>query len=247
MSAYDDALFSYSSAPYIVHFCGYSPAPCVGTQALPNTSLVASYDTYASAPAYGVYKAYGSMSLSPGPASTGRVFQTVAAGGVAVSDDTLTFSGRPTGTPGTFTVGFTISGSSSTTTGNAAGYGLWVYVVNTNQTYTISDNEGIATNPVIPMQFGVPIHIQTNFSAQATIVTLAVGSSALADYSDTAVLSSIAVYDQNGNRVPVDIVSKSGTVYTSDGVVPEPGEFLLLFCALGWLALVKRPFSERAE
>lgn len=239
LSVYDDALFDNPPAnTSLTRFCGFSSLPCVGSEPIPNLPLSVTYDTYAVAN-YGVLKAYGSESISAGPMLPGPIVTEAAAGGTAIFEDTFTFLGQPTGTPGIFVPSFTITGSGLASANGYATYGLWAQLPASNQTYYIADNVSLATNPNIAITFGVPIDIYFNFNAAAAIGPFfAPGEFVTADYSDTAMLSEITVLNADGQPVPVIIESGSGTTYTADGVVPEPSSFalgIIGFCGLAGL------------
>jgi hypothetical protein len=81
--------------------------------------------------------------------------------------------------------------------------------------------------------FGLLVLLDT--TAGTPDQSLVTGSGvAIADISDTVVLSSIVVEDQFGNVVSgATISSATGTNYTSNGVIPEPGTFFLALSGVG--------------
>jgi hypothetical protein len=119
-----------------------------------------------------------------------------------------------------------------------------MYIVENNQIYGSgapgTQCSGPSGNTItcsgIPIVFGQPTTYEVDLWSLVNIYDLTAGSSAIADYSHTAVLTSIAVQDANGNPVSrFSIQSASGTVYTNDGVVPEPA--VLPLCAGGLLLI----------
>jgi hypothetical protein len=64
---------------------------------------------------------------------------------------------------------------------------------------------------------------------------------ASADFGNTMVLSSLAVFDSQMNRLSnVTFSSASGVVYGDSGVVPEPGTLVIVISAVFVLALRHR-------
>jgi hypothetical protein len=184
------------------------------------------YDAYGLA-AYGILGGFASESIS-GSIQSGAVPAGLYSvlNGLSNFDDTYTVSGGQVGTSGTMTATFTINGSSASSLGFA---GVVMFAIEGS---TYSNDCGQLTGPGtitctgIPIIYGQGTNILFQMSTIINGVSWTAGSSATANYANTATLTGIAVYDAADSPISnFSIVSGSGTEYTSDGVVPEPSAF----------------------
>ena len=94
---------------------------------------------------------------------------------------------------------------------------------------------GVAVGTAIAWQ---PIELRTTLFVDANIFTPAPGASSTWDYSHTITLNGIRLAD--GSNAPVNnfqVESASGTVYGVNGVVPEPGTWLLMLIGVAFIGM----------
>ena len=233
----------------------YLPAPSqttTSTGSVPTscrTDVVVGQTTLASAQATaaaGVLRIYGAVPGSegciPSPCGGGTGYQAKPA---AFFDDTLTPAGLPA--KGTFEITFTLEGGQFGQTDGVRTQvigGLLTSMVGVfqNCSFTVTGNVN-SPGDLIPRPAGscvasAPISaaaptVFVQESANSVLNVPPVGP-AVANYSETARISSIEVLDQDGNVVPgVTVQSASGVVYP---VVPEPASGVLT--GAGVVALV---------
>lgn len=222
-------------------------AACVGSVVAPGTNWTVNYDSSSSS-SYGVLHAAASVYLtgdnSLGPLNGGSVpFPNLASVGARGSFlDGFTIGGG-SGT-GTVDLTFQVTGTSSNTAGQS-GRPQFAYVpvvagaLDYAGQVQYSVVSGSTTIP-ITFTFGSPFEFDIDFYALAQIYQWVPGASASADYSNTAILDAITVYNSQGNVVPsFTIQSESGTSYGSGGVVPEPLTVVLVASSLLLLCFIR--------
>jgi hypothetical protein len=172
----------------------------------------------------GVLKAYASYT-STAPQTTYTQFQ-----GMGNAFDNLTINAAGlTGQVGYLDVSLSVTGSA---TPNAnAGVGIaWQDSVGTaavqSQTQYVNGAATVTFNPIA-------FHYGSAFQLQLLLAAITYPSGATltgtADFSHTAVLSGLQTMDSlNQTVVPTSFASASGAAYTSNGIAPEPGTFVLL-------------------
>jgi hypothetical protein len=168
----------------------------------------------------GDLRAYSSYSLL----SASSYYTGISAVAVYFDELTINAPGQAGGAPGSVTFTMQIDG---TTTANAYGTaGFVTQVGSAPATQVIPAFQGDSTvSDTIGIQFGIPFDVY--FWLEATTAP-ANALSATADYSSTAMLTSIQVVDGNGSPISnPSFTSASGLEYTVDGVAPEPGSWLL--------------------
>jgi hypothetical protein len=169
----------------------------------------------------GDLRAYSSYSLL----SASSYYTGINAVAVYFDELTINAPGQAGGAPGSVTFTMQIDG---TTTANAYGTaGFITQVGSAPATQVIpSFQGGYTVSDTIGIQFGVPFDVY--FWLEATTGPANGALSATADYSSTAMLTSIQVMDGNGSAISNPLfTSASGLEYTVDGVAPEPGSWLL--------------------
>lgn len=220
----------------------FNTAGCSGTAAVfGTTGLNMAYDAFG-LPGYGILGGFASQSVS-GSIQSGAIPSGMysVVNGESDFDDTFTVFGAQSGTLGTLTATFTVSGNSSvvSTSGFA---GVSMFALEGSNSYNCGNvpGPGTLTCAGIPITFGQGVNIEFQMSTVLNISGFAPGSSATANYADTALLTGIAVSNNGGSAVSgFSIQSGSGTQYTSQGVAPEPattslsaiGLMLLVLCA----------------
>ncbi|MBV8905995.1 MAG: hypothetical protein JOZ22_20350 [Acidobacteriia bacterium] len=176
--------------------------------------------------------------------------------------DTLTISDPLLdGEPGSLVLGMSAdakgSGAIAIDSGITTSSALWVYAGEAVPSFPIAGTSFFVpgslsipsySGPAVPLIFGEPVSIELYFEAGAGAFCLndtacqnwsAEGVSASVNASDTAVLNSLKVYDNNGALVPSTdwtITAASGLNYTPTGIVPEPSFFVPLLIVLGAFA-----------
>jgi hypothetical protein len=193
---------------------------------------------------YGVFRARVQLLLDTPYSSAGSFWSGSTSGSAR---DTWTITGGSGA--GTLRAFFTVTGSIAsvpsvglqqgdlriaTVVGNGAAAGSTGPIVQSG-IYGFSDSDGL------PFVFGVPFPIEfvsnLGISVSAPNEGGAIFAAVLADFSNTAVLSAIEVYDDQGQPVPgFAIVSESGTAYP----VPEPDAFAIGSIACAVLARLSR-------
>jgi hypothetical protein len=220
-----------------------------------NGQLV-SYDAVATSD-FGVLKAKAEISI-PGPladwekqfvSGISGQFETfyrssVSAQADASFRDQWTISGQPDGTPGTLQLSFDISGSE---TGNANA-SLWA-LRESGSYYSDSANlsPGTTQTVEIPFIYGTPLDFSVVLYTEASLyVGSQTGQAVTADYSQTALLSALAVVDGVGNAVPFSLVTASNTALFNElaAPVPLPGAIWLFGCGILGLIGVARGTSR---
>jgi hypothetical protein len=240
LSSYGLVQFSSTSNggyPPLEVVCAVNPAGCSGTAAVYGTSgLNMAYDAYGLA-AYGILGGYASESVS-GSIQSGAIPAGLYSvlNGESAFDDTYIVSGGQTGTSGTMTATFTLSGSSISSLGFA---GVVIFAIE-GSAYSHDCGQltgpGTITCTGIPITYDQAVNILFQMSTVINGSGWTAGSSATANYAHTAVLTGIAVYDNANSPISnFSIVSSSGAQYTSSGVVPEPSAGCLSAVGLGIL------------
>jgi hypothetical protein len=169
----------------------------------------------------GDLRAYSSYSLL----AASSYYTALSAVAVYFDELTINASGQAGGAPGSVTFTMQIDGTTTANANATAGFITQVGSAPATQVipafqgdYTVSDTIGI--------QFGVPFDLY--FWLAATTDPANGALSGTADYSSTAMLTSIQVVDGNGSPISnPSFTSASGLEYTVDGVAPEPGSWLL--------------------
>jgi hypothetical protein len=234
--------FYGASDPQVLYACeNTSGAACSGSVAVPGTNWVAQYEAHGST-AFGILKNYAAVSLG-GDASGGAFPSFLSVGSRSGYIDSYTF----TGGSGAGTAYFTFSIDGSAVSNGGAYGGTLLQVVpsvngvldwNAQRNYGVNNGKSVIA---VPITFGTPTEMLIAFYALAQVISWEAGSSAVADYSHTAILSQIVVRDSQGALVNnFAIASGSGTSYSATGVVPEPASAALLFAGLGLMLITLR-------
>ena len=224
--------------------CSLTNAPCAGSVAVPGTGMTMSFDSYGAAD-FGRLRAYGAALISGPPGGTPPDYAVVR--GRGAYQEVMTVWGGPVGSSGSMSLRFTVTGTATiSSAANYAGSGFNLRLFQPGGGYTDNVFEpgagGVAVAPAIPIVFGQPFEYAIWFTGGINIDDFSDGSYAVSDFYHTATLTGIGVLD--ANQAPLasfQIQADSGTVYTANGVVPEPGTFLLIGAAVPCLlALVRR-------
>jgi hypothetical protein len=166
---------------------------------------------------------------------------------IAQFEDIITINFAPfTGQPGTMFLGYTLDGTIASS-GQDAAFGAVFAEVGTSlqqstQVFYSSSFSGSAEFPMaFNFVFGQPFGLLMGLSTASGLITDTSASptaglgqgTASANFGNTLILSEIRLEDQGGNPVTAATFSSaSGTVYSSDGVVPEPGTFSVVAAAI---------------
>jgi hypothetical protein len=224
--------------------------------------LGADFNTFAESALAG----YGKLQVSA--SSTFSVTNGFAEslGIVSFTDDlTITSPGHPNGTLGILHPGYTIDGSSSSTGGGNAflqvvardidittNPGNPSTLVNYVIDYNSSVNGSFTVPSAFPFIYGKKFELYISLQATAGSITddghhgyslmpRTAAGSGTADYSHTLVLTQLQTNDGSDNRVTDStITSDSGTAYTQDGVVPEPGTWALVGLSIPAIIVLRR-------
>jgi hypothetical protein len=221
--------FDLPTDPSTIACSAPNGVPCSGSVVAPGTNWTVNYFADARAD-YGILRAKSSIYLtgdnSLGPLNGGAVpFPSLAtAGGLSSFREGLWVSGGQ-GT-GTMYLTFTVTGTSSQTPGTVGWAAVqYIPIVNGRPDFAHSvltgvAPDGTATVPV-PFTFNQLVEFQISFYALSQIYTgWTAGASVSADYSNTAVLSRIAVKDGSGLALSnFSIATVSGTPFGANGVV----------------------------
>ena len=167
----------------------------------------------------------------------------ISVGGRANYIETTTITGG-TGT-GTETMRFHVTGTSSNSSGNSARAQLQLIPIDAQGHFGTEQNFGVDSsgNAFIPISFtfGVAFSYEISFYSLAQIFRYESGAYAISDFSHTVVLDSIGVTDNSGSRLnDFGISAASGTVYTSSGIIPEPGTWALCLAGLTGLRFSRK-------
>jgi len=191
---------------------------------------------------YGVFRARGEIVMGVPYTSAGSFW---SASGSGVSRDTWTITGGSGS--GTFRAFFTVSGSiAGVPSAGTLDASLTIAMDVANGAFSggtgpITGSGVYGLSQDLPFTFGAPLPVVTTSFFGATVTAPDDGSALtaaiLADFSHTAYLSAIEVFDDQGQPVPgFAITSESGTLYP----VPEPGAPASGGIALGGLAGASR-------
>ncbi len=211
--------------------------------------------------------AFGEMRASSVTSLTSTASGVVAtANGGAQVTDIMTVNFAPfTGSMGLLEVDYTLDGTvalGGTLSSSSAVLGVSAFVCSnysfvigncvdpgfTSQanTFTSSVSGTFAFPQFFRFTYGTPFDFHFGLFATTDVGP---GASAIADASDTLILSGLKVFDAQGDPVPeATFTSGSGTQYTQSGVVPEPATFLLLLPGLALIAVLARkaaPYPTR--
>jgi PEP-CTERM motif len=175
-----------------------------------------------------------------------QTFYTQFQIGAQVYDD-FTFGGGTTGAVGYVAPAFTVTGT-STGAANAQLSAFWedgtdgILHVLPAQYTSGSANLSFAR---IPFHYGTPIMIAFAFGA----IDYPSGSlSATSDFSHTAILSGLPTYKDQTTTTALTgttITAASGTIYTAEGVLPEPATWMSLGIGLFAVMFGRRRFRHR--
>jgi hypothetical protein len=221
-----------------VNSCPGFASPCVGSIPLPGASLTMNYTAFGIS-GFGVLASYAAISLSSGSATPGTHASFITLQGDSRFEDVFTFAGTGTGT---VQFSFSLSGVVSTVpasatgdfSGNFAQATVYAYLPSSNTFHIITEvNGNDRLSPSIPVTFGQPIDIAFDLAAVGVVKEFQAGSSALSDFSHTAILNGISAFDSNGNPVPVVVTAQSQTQFGPLGIAPEPSTLALAAFALG--------------
>jgi hypothetical protein len=117
------------------------------------------------------------------------------------------------------------------------------------QTQTITGSGEYIFDPV-PFTFGQLTGFDFNLDA-VTYYGPGGATSAVSDFSDTALLNGIGVFENSNGTSPAPnptFTSADGITYSANGIVPEPNSFPLLAAGLAFfLALIYRKRSPRHQ
>jgi hypothetical protein len=214
---------------------------------------------------------YGTLETSiSGEVSGSPSFPLITMYSSAFFFDTMTFTTGTTHPAGTAILRISVRGSGSVTDapGDAGVYGrayggllagpagsglIWQYPDATNGSVNV-----VLSSQPIPFVSGVPVDVEVALGANLWIrcapsslfpaVCLGWSGSGSADFSHTAVLTGIDLFDSSGAPISsFDITSASGTFYGPNGVVPEPGSMLLGLAGMAVLAMGLRSRQARAR
>jgi len=211
---------------------------------------------------YGVFHGSAQVLIAGANAFNTAGFNT-SAGATGIAVDTLTIGGGVG--RANLQLTFTIDGLTAVS-GSGPNYSSDAWLTTDVNSYAHPDGGGTETGKAVsgqvfgsgvvtltgmlPFYFDRPLDLQfiTNVYA-ATGISAAYSAStysgsALANFADTAVLTSIQAYDMTGKLIPsITISAESGTIYplTADPV-PEPGTLVLT--GLGIAALLIRRRME---
>lgn len=226
--------------PAAVYPCeNYDGTACSGSAQAPGTNWTVQYTSSGSA-SYGVLRDFASSTLN-GDDSLGAFSSYSSTGARSGFRDVYTFGGGSGAGVADFV--FSVSGTTSQEGGAyASGVFQYVPVVGGAEDWTAAQvfTATIGSPSVVPVDFtfGQPTEFTIFFYALSEIWNWVPGSDATADFTHTAVLSGIDVYDEQ--NTPVDgftIASASGTRYTANGVLSEPGSMCLAAIALCLVAV----------
>jgi hypothetical protein len=116
---------------------------------------------------------------------------------------------------------------------------VWGPTVSTQSQFVyLTGGPQVVTMPeLFSFAFGQQFDVAEQLTLQFSLGLVANGSGMISqDYSDTAALSGIRIFDSAMNPVAAfDVSANSGTVYGPDGVAPEPGTMGLFGVALVFL------------
>lgn len=170
-------------------------------------------------------------------------------GSTAQVDDMVTVAGSG---PGFIQYTFNLSGMAANSNPSLIRSGLFfnAFIAGDSQITLNSFSLGYYptgdfVTAMIPITFGTPfryfLQLQTFVQAVASDTDPGPIISGIF-YGDTARLTALAVFDQNGNPIAAPVItSDSGTTYN----VPEPASALVLLAGTGLLALVRRGSKGR--
>jgi len=107
------------------------------------------------------------------------------------------------------------------------------------QSQTVTGNSEVVFLPM-PFTFGQSFSLEADLDA-VTFYSPGGGLSALSDFQHTAALNGMGVFEDSNGTMPApnpSFVSADGVNYSVNGIVPEPGSFLSVGCAVGvWIVL----------
>jgi hypothetical protein len=222
---------------------------CSGTAAVPGTNVSMSYLTKA-VPGYGVMHLFTSASVVAGTLTPGPTPFSAQVSAFAGFEDSFTFSSLgQDGQLGSVQLGFTLTGSTTTSPGNPVvpeSFDVFSFDTGVDYSFTVGPGPGFGISPTIPIVFGQPTELNINLDVDSDITNFTVGSFSKNDYSSTAVLSTIKVFDSSGDPVnDFMITSASGTSYSASGVIPEPATWTMLGVAMIAAVLYLRTSQRR--
>ena len=177
--------------------------------------------------------------------STSSLYVGAGANATFIDDFTVNFAPF-TGDAGFMALVVTVDGT-NTSSGSMISYASVTYEVNYGQGFGIPTTlylpddavSGQFTLGYIPFTYGDTFALDLGFSATVQSGSLQNGipsfspttqsGSGTSDFDDTLTVSGLTIFDSNMDLVPgATISSGSGTVYTQDGVVPEPSYVVLV-------------------
>lgn len=213
---------------------------------------------------YGVFHGSAQVVIDGASAFNTAGFNTTS-GATGIAVDTLTIGGGVG--RANLQLTFTIDGLTAVS-GSGPNYGSDAWLTTEVDSFAHRDGGGTETGKAVsgqifgsrvvtltgalPFFFDRPLDLKfiTNVYAATGISAGYFGSTysgrALANFGNTAVLTSMQAYDMNGNLIPnITISAASGTMYPlAAEPVPEPGTLSLM--GLGIAALLYRRRQERA-
>jgi hypothetical protein len=187
----------------------------------------------------GILRSYSSYSFTSSPTAGGQV------NGNAQFFDTLTIDAPGlSGSTGYLQPSFAVTGTASASANAAVAIfvnaGPNCLSTGACQVKYVTGDTEIVFDP-LPFTFGLPISLEMDLDA---VTYYGPGSiNALSDFSHTAVLNGLAVFQNSNATNPVSnatFTSPDGVTYSANGVVPEPNSLLLLATGLVSVALICR-------